>query len=189
VDRLAGMAVDGKAIQEFIKGQPENDKTGWLFHARAASIGPKVPELLQPIVGTGGLFVHNGHWTEWEKVFWPLLAMGCFREKRYVNDSHTAAALVDEHGSDTLRWLTSGVFVSWGFDGKVVLQKRTGQFAMSGLPKEDGGGVIYASSFPGEWPCKVWEVDDKVTADLGPRKLPAETLKLRWEGNVYKGRK
>jgi hypothetical protein len=144
---------------EWIYQQQEPEEHGWLFHARAASIGPRVEELVQPFGTPTGMLVHNGTWGDWEKAFWPLIVQGKLKKDDiYFNDSKTAAMLTSVLGLRALRWIGSGVFVWWDTKGGLTLCKNNGQFEVSSLPEKEGGGVVYASAFPFGWPVEAFNV-------------------------------
>lgn len=146
------------------KGAP-----GWLFHARAASIGPKVDELCQPFVSGEHLFVHNGHWMDWRAAYWPLILNGQMTVKQYVNDSRVISEIVRKTGPVGVWLVPSGVFVTWE-RGKefAVGHVVSGAFAYSSLPEEEGGGYVYASSFPSEWPMTIFEFANDTKVELRP---------------------
>lgn len=140
--------------KELIKCMKENDTgRGWLFHTRMKSIGSRNEEFIQPFFTGKYLFVHNGHWIDWDRLYWPLLLSGDIEAGSAANDSVVISKLVEKAGPAALWSLKVGVFVVWGMEAEApVLMLRSGDFAYSSLKK---GGLIYASSFPHP---KVWGV-------------------------------
>lgn len=164
---MRGVEDTPEELLEFAMSQKEWDKSGWIFHTRIASSGPKVKELAQPISTDHGLLVHNGHWTGWEEAFWPLALMGRLKKRSHVNDSVTAAEIASMVGPGALRWIPTGVFVWWGQDGKMILCKNGGEFHVSSFPKEEGGGIIFASKFPEDWGTAARSIETGRFIELG----------------------
>ena len=160
---IKGMQHDGKSLGRILKKR--GNETGWLFHARLASVGPKVNELTQPMSAGDELFVHNGHWSGWDNLYWPMLMQGKIDVKENVSDSLIMSRMIEATGRELLQRMASGVFVTFrkGAD-HAVLTLQSGAFAYSSLP---GGGFVYSSSFPETWPMKVYEFKSGTVAKLG----------------------
>lgn len=145
-------------------------KRGVLFHCRAATSGGRVDALTQPFVFGDFMTVHNGHWTDWKEAFWPLVVNGGIKPSDGpINDSACAAALVGRLGHEAIRYIDSGVYITWRRSEKwPIVHVNRGDFAFSALPKKLGGGIIYASSFPYTWDVKVMELQNNTRAVLTP---------------------
>lgn len=167
--------------------QEEGTKDGWLFHARMASSGGVLDALNQPFAGKKYLFVHNGHWNEWGPAYWAMLAAGKLSIDHPPNDSYTIHQMVEDMGPKVLWRVGSGAYIVWKKGEKdPALSLVSGDFCYSAMPGEEGG-IVYASSFPFDWPVKVYEFSKGTLARLkatGPEMLMGEepTKKKKYSG-------
>lgn len=164
---LRDMKATPEMLQEFMKRH--GNKTGWLFHTRMASIGPKVPELVQPFesVAKDWLFTHNGHWSGWDVAFWAAIASGMMSPLDAANDSKVIFAMIQAAGANILWRVPSGIFLNWySKEPFAWLTHRGGVFAYSALPKDSG--IVYGSSFPSDWPIKIYAFETDTVAELRP---------------------
>lgn len=167
--RHAGLKATPEELLEFCKAHPSEQ--GHLFHFRAASVGPKHEDLVQPFIHEHTIFAHNGTWTDWKMLFWALIAAkDPGLAERLVNDSFVVSRMVEKAGFGVLRLAPSGVFLTWQkgepWPNVVV---ASGSFALSSLPKDRGAGLIYASSFPSWWSNKILEVENNTALNLTGR--------------------
>jgi hypothetical protein len=145
-------------------------RKGVMFHCRAATSGGKLDGLCQPFIFQNQMTVHNGHWTDWKDVLWPLIISKAIRPgDGPINDSAAAAAVAGATEGWGLSWMDNGVFITWNHKQRwPMLILNRGDFCYSALPAKMGGGVIYASQFPYTWPVKVMEFHNDSKAILTP---------------------
>lgn len=159
--------VDAK-VPAIVKSLGEAPR-GIMFHARLATSGPKVDALCQPFAFDDLLAVHNGGWSDWKEAFWGLMASGGISPTSGpFNDSSMAAAMAAKAGRFVLEYIDSGVFITWREKERwPIVTVRRGDFAYSSAPGAEGG-IIYASSFPENWPVQVMEFTNNCSAVLTP---------------------
>lgn len=168
---IKGVKVKGMTLGRILR--KKGNDNGWLFHARAASIGPKVDQLNQPFSTGDFLFVHNGHWNDWRILHFALMVNKGVTPNEHMNDSRVLSQLVQIAGLDALSWMSSGVYIGWkkGSEWPYAYVQQ-GQFAYSSLPEDEGGGFVYASAFPDTWPMNAYEFADNSCIELraeGPK--------------------